>query len=305
MSPGRILLTLAMASLVHGGANAQKGPVELQWRTADTVRRRLVVTPLRVRVNWTGQPRHLLDVSSVGAEDTARAALPAGFTGWLPQREFFSAPVNDSGVITIETKRAADASSFSSSIVIPYTAKRTGALFDLLRATTTQPDFDPTALRLATFTAEQRDGYSGSVQLHVVPNGTGASALRDARLRLRALGGVTILSDQSLVGLPSLADTAPAGNVSFAIPIGAKGIIEADVTLPNVTVGSQYRASRLYFLAGLRRLYIGTLGFAALEIEQLQEQRAARELNGVQYDRRLHEILGRGTQQTIIREPNR
>lgn len=301
----QFFLALAVATLVHGEAAAQKAPVDLGWDAAITERRQLVITSVRAKVDWTGQLDRFLDISSMGAGDTAKLALQAELGTLAPGWEYFSAPVNDTGVITVETRRSAIASAQSSSIEIPYAVRATGAIFDLARASADQADFDPNALKLLTSTFALRQGYSGSVRIRLLPHGTTAEAMLGARLRLRAQGGVTILGNQSLVDSSSTGDVARSRRVAFAMPLGAKGIIEADITLPNATTVSRYRATRLYLFASRRRLYTGASGFAELQIRELDDQRGARELSASEYNRRLQAILGQGTRQTVSTEPDR
>jgi len=284
-----------------GDAHAQKTPLELEWRTESTVRRSLVVTPIGLKVDSSGAPSHWIDISSVGSGDTATAALSNGL-GWFEAgTEYFSSLRGTRGVLTVALARMG---ARSSTLAADYTTLQSGARFGVLRALVSEGGVDPPALRVLTGSAFSATGYSGNIRLRVVPHARVVDSTGMVHTRLTAHGGVTLISDRPLVRVFRIVNGEVAEEVSFAIPVGARGMIEAEVTVAGALHGAGYQASTIYLLAGRNRLYSGTTGFAELEIAQLHDRRSSGEVRASEYDRQLHDILSRGSRSTINVEHN-
>lgn len=285
--------TLLLLSF-NGGAAAQKSPIELTWSAGVISRRQLLVTPVQLSVQGSGGNQ--VDLSSVGNRDTSAAVLQITSNVSRTQQEFLSVLNNSSGILTIESM--VPGGTTGSTFEVPFLVENGRVVFGSIRPAG-GVNADAGNFRLLAAPTFSVQGYSGQIRLHILPHGIGTTGT--AMLRLKALGAVSILDARPLVRAAATTRSRDpvAETVPFAIPVGERGLIEAEVTMPNLARGAGFRRSRVYLLAGRRRLYSGTTGFSTLEIAELQDERSSGGMTAEEYQTRLRQILASGTQQTI------
>jgi hypothetical protein len=293
----RACVLLAAAFAVPARA---QNPIELDWEIRTTRRTTLVAAPMQLQVSQTA-PGEVVDLSSLGARDTAAATAVLTDATTRTEREHFSAPVGTEGVLTVETSvPGPDGDVVTGTMEVPYRVQQASVSLGEARLSPRHPDGIAGAITVNTLPASRLDGYEGEVGLQIMSMAQALADSGEAEVRFKAMGAVTVLSRAGLVRTLSSAQPGAAAPemIDFAIPVGERGIIDAEVTVQRPDGSQALRGARLYLLGGHRRVQIGQGGFESLEIAELDDRLARGAISALEYELRLGELLGQGTQQT-------
>lgn len=297
---------LLLAAAFALPARAQN-PIELEWKVVATRRTTLVVTPVQLEVAQMATG-HVVDLSSLGTRDSAAGNAVLDSTTTHTEREYFSAPVDAKGVLTVETSAPGpDGDVVTGTLEVPYQVREASVWLGEARTVADRPGGVGGGVSLTMLDVSRAFGYEGQVGLQIMSMAQELAQSGEAEVRFKAMGAVTVLSDEALVRALSLANSgsAPPEMIDFAIPEGERGIIDAEVTVSGPDGPPAFRAARLYLLAGERRVQIGQGGFESLEIAELDDRLASGAVGALEYDLLLAGLLGQGTQQTVTTDdPN-
>jgi hypothetical protein len=296
-------LAFAILVVLSTKLYAQKAPVDLKFEVTDARRLKLQSVPIRVEI----KPKRSMDFMQASSSAASDPGTPGTVTAnnLKPSQttrlnEKLLLTPDEKGYLTVGVTGERD-NEFNppSTVGIPITNDKGSLKFGKAESASVDGQSLGSQLKINASTSEaptEVDAYVSVAKLSVdIQKGAldlSSKQVNDILSVVTTGGGVSVVSAHPLTKTLTRSVGSIAEDVPFAIAVGERGTITAQVIARDASHKTLYgRKTVLYVVSGNRKLYTGTGSFLDLDIQELKDDLAAHDITQEEYQQKLSKLL--------------